>query len=151
MDQMDLLKRIESKQQQHFHSITAAKNAPEKLTNTYSISKLLGKNQHNLWKYDLLEVYGIILPEDSAFVKGNCNNRWCLKLDENKKPLKFDLFENYLKITVEQVTRSSKYYKEFIPKEYLMQEDLIWSFAYDENNVDNDLYSAVCTLQVDEV
>eukprot|EP00536_Pseudo-nitzschia_multiseries_P005461 jgi/Psemu1/12616/gm1.12616_g len=111
---MDLLKRIEAKQQQLFHSITVSKNYPEKLTNTHSISKLLEENQCNLIKYDLQDVFTIIVPEDKAF-------------DETPGNLDFG--------KLKQVGTSSRLYLEFVEDGHLIHENLVWSFIYYEKNL----------------
>eukprot|EP00536_Pseudo-nitzschia_multiseries_P012283 jgi/Psemu1/31578/gm1.31578_g len=111
---MDLLKRIEAKQQQPFHAMRLSKNDPENLTNTHLISKPLLENKWNVLKFDLLDVFTIIRPEDTAFLKSD-NNHDCgkLKLDTGGEPITYDLFINYLQVSVTQVAASSRYYAGF--------------------------------------
>ena len=142
---MKLLENIQAKQQTQFHSITISVNDPEKMTNTYSMATLLAENQRNLAKYDLLDVYNIVFPKENSFVI-NDPNEGALQTHVTAGVLKFKnkhLFEEYLRLTPEAVADSSKYYSLYTPEDKRYREDLDWSLAYYEKNVESELYSKV--------
>ena len=140
---MKLIESIQAKQQTKFHAITISINDPEKMTNTYSLSNLLAENQRNLAKYDLLDVYIIIYPRKGCFEEYHPNEGELQMDNKNGKLKSKSLFNNYLRLTPEEVAESSKYYSLFIPAEQRRQEDLDWSMAYYEKNVEADLYTKV--------
>eukprot|EP00536_Pseudo-nitzschia_multiseries_P002122 jgi/Psemu1/4936/gm1.4936_g len=112
--------------------------------------KLLTENHQNLHKYDLLNLYTILIPEDNALDDTlNNPNFGRLKTNAHRKPITYDLFANYLQVTAKQVALSSKYYAEFFPAEQMTRENLTWSFAYYKKNIDKILYSTVHSLWMD--
>lgn len=141
-DRIDLLDKIQANQQIKFHSITVSVNDPEKMTNTHSIAKILAENKRNLLKYDLLDVFTIVAPHSESFTIGN-DNYGQLEMKNATEPVQYDLFTDYLRLTPEQVGASSKWYSGFVPEEELMQENLNWSLAYYERNVEKALFSKV--------
>ena len=156
-ERIELLDKIQKKQQTAFHSITISVNDPEKMTNTHSLSKLLAENKRSLTKYDIHDVYTIVVPQSGAFDSWSPNYRLLkttIDTAGNETPVTHDLFKDYLQLTPQQVANSSKWYSSFIPKSELMQENLTWSLAYYEKNVDPALYAKVhselSTYAVDE-
>ena len=142
-ERMDLLDKIQAKQQRDlFKSITVSVNDPQKMTNTRSVAELLTENRRNLNKYDLLDVYSIVFPVAGSFDE-NSTAYGTLRLSDNK-PEQVDLFTHYLKLTTSEVAESSKWYSSFVDDDHI-QEDLNWSLAYYEKNVESDLYSKVYT------
>ena len=141
---MKLIESIQSKQQATlFHAITISVNDPEKMTNTYSLANIMAENQRNLAKYDLLDVFTIIYPKKGCFEEYHPQEGE-LELDPLHGGLKTKkLFEDYLRITPEEVAESSKYYSLYVPEDQRTQEDLDWSLAYYEKNVKPELYSKV--------
>ena len=144
----ELLEKVQKNQQTEFHSITLSVNDPERMTNTHSLSKMLGENKRNLTKYDLHDVYHIVQPKPGSFQPNHANYR-LLELDSQNKPITFNLFSDYMRLTPEQVAHSSKWYSAFIPTDELMQENLLWSLAYYEKNVETNLYSKVHSQLLD--
>eukprot|EP00536_Pseudo-nitzschia_multiseries_P016453 jgi/Psemu1/328251/estExt_fgenesh1_pg.C_11190003 len=105
---------------------------------------MLEESHRNLLKYDLIVIFTTLVSKDKAFDEGIGNNDYGkLKVTAEGKPITYDLSKNCLQVTAEQAASSSTYYAEFFPEEHLMQQNLTWSFAYYEKNVDKDLYSAV--------
>ena len=144
-DRIDLIKQIQAKQQQPFHAITISKTDPEKMTNTHSVAKLLEEHKRNLEKYDLLGPYTIVLPVANAFdVTSKDFGR--LQTDISGVPLQFELHKDYLRMTVEQVEASSRWYATCVPEDQLLRQDLVWSGAYYEKNVEESLYNDVHSL-----
>lgn len=117
-------------------------NDPEKMTNTCNLSTLLIENKKNLLRYDLLAPYSIITPNRNAFTSGD-PDYGKLELDSNNKPRQQDLFPDYLKLTINQVAQSYKWYSAFVPTDQSIQEDLSWSLLYYKKNVDSNLYLKV--------
>jgi hypothetical protein len=141
-DRIDLLDKIQANQQIKFHSITVSVNDPEKMTNTHSIAKILAENKRNLLKYDLLDVFTIIVPHSGAF-DADSDSYGRLEMKNETEPVQYDLFTDYLRLTPQQVGASSKWYSGFVPDEELMQENLNWSLAYYERNVEKALFDKV--------
>jgi hypothetical protein len=143
---MKLLDNIQSKQQTLFHAITISVKDPAKMTNTYSLANLLTENKRNLAKYDLLDVYTIVFPKENCFIDGS-NDLGLLEeevtMEGTKQNKSRTLFEHYLHLTPEQVAASSRYYSIFMPEEQLYHQDLDWSLAYYEKNVESKLFSKV--------
>ena len=111
--------------------------------NTHSISKLLEECKRNLSQYDLIDVFTIVLPKPFSFASGHAQFSLLQDDDDPKqpKPLQFDLFTDYLQLTLQQVVDSSKWYSAFTPSNQVMQENLDLSFAYFEKNVQPELFS----------
>ena len=63
---IELITMIKAKQQKPFHAVTISVNDPEKLMNTYLISKLLEECKCNLSEYDLIDVFTIVLFQNSV-------------------------------------------------------------------------------------
>ena len=140
-ERMDLLDKIQAKQQRdQFRSLTVSVNDPQKMTNTRSLAELLVENKRNLNKYDLLDVYNIVSPLPKSFDETNAN--YGQLLISNGKPVQQDLFTNYLKLTTNEVADSCRWYSSFVDDKHI-EEDLNWSLAYYEKNVESDLYSKV--------
>ena len=143
-DRIELLERIQKAQQEPFKSITISVNDPEKMTHTHSLAQILAENRRNLVKYDLHDVFSIVFPRPGAFTKGNAEHRLLRsETGQANVPITKDLFTDYLGLTAEQVANSSKWYTLFVPQDQLMQENLRWSLAYYEKNVEKTLYSKV--------
>jgi hypothetical protein len=135
---LDLLKLVQSKQQQSYVAISISINDPEKLLNHYSLTKLNKECRRNLTKYDLAGPYLIVFPKT---LEGP--GAGDLRLDDNGQILTHDLFSNTLRVTAQQVADSSRWYSGFTAVEARYQEDLEWSLAYYENNVDSALYARI--------
>eukprot|EP00536_Pseudo-nitzschia_multiseries_P005035 jgi/Psemu1/11581/gm1.11581_g len=132
-DKMDLLKRIEAKQQQPFHSITISKNASYwKRIDTISSSMTS--------KMCSLSLCQKIKAFDET--PGNLNYGK-LKVDNQDDPIIYDLFWNYLQLPPGQVSASSRFYLEFVEDDHLMHKNLAWSFIYYKKNVQKELYNTV--------
>jgi hypothetical protein len=133
---LDLLKLVQSKQQQPYVAISISVNDPEKLLNHYSLSKLNKECSRNLNKYDLLGPFNnIVFPTSPG--AGN------LLTDTSGNYITHDLFSNTLRVTAQQVAESSRWYSGFTAPSARFQEDLEWSLAYFENNVDSSLYARI--------
>ena len=140
-ERMDLLDKIQAKQQRDlFKSITVSVNDPQKMTNTRSLAELLTEHKRNLVKYDLLDVYNIVFPLTDSF-DDQASNYGLLRM-RNGAPDQQNLFTHYLKLSVNDVAESSRWYSSFVDDIHT-QEDLNWSLAYYEKNVESDLYSKV--------
>ena len=132
--QLDLLKLVQGKQQQPYSAISISVNDPEKLLNHYSLSKLNKECRRNLAKYDLLSPFTIIFPTSPG--------SRTLLLNEGAL-LSHDLFSNTHRVTAQQVADSTRWYRGFPSAKSRLQEDLSWSLAYFENNVDSALYARI--------
>jgi hypothetical protein len=133
---LDLLKLVQSKQQQPYVATSISVNDPEKLLNHYSLSKLNKECSRNLNKYDLLSPFtNIIFP----VVPGSA----ALRTDSSGAHITHNLFSNTFQVTAQQVADSSRWYSGFTAPEGRFQEDLEWSLAYFENNVDSALYARI--------
>jgi hypothetical protein len=133
---LDLLKLIQSKQQQPYVATSISVNDPEKLLNHYSLSKLNKECSRNLNKYDLLPTFtNIIFPVAPGSVQ--------LQTDPSGACLTHDLFSNTFQVTAQQVADSSRWYSGYTAPSARYQEDLEWSLAYFENNVDSSLYARI--------
>lgn len=131
---LDLLKLVQSKQQQLYSAISISVNDPEKLLNHYSLSKLNKECRRNLAKYDLISPFNIVFPT----VPGEG-----VLLFNDGVLVTHDLFSNTHRVTAQQVADSSRWYMGFTATESRLQEDLVWSLAYFENNVDSALYARI--------
>ena len=132
--QLDLLKLVQGKQQQLYSAISISVNDPEKLLNHYSLSKLNKECRRNLAKYDLLSPFTIVFPTSLGSSS--------LLLKEGVL-VSHDLFSNTLKVTAQQVADSTRWYRGFPSPKSRLHEDLSWSLAYFENNVDSALYARI--------
>jgi hypothetical protein len=133
---LDLLKLIQSKQQQSYVATSISVNDPEKLLNHYLLSKLNKECSSNLNKYDLLPTFtNIIFPVTAGCVQ--------LRADPSGSPIIHDLLSNTFQVTAQQVADSSRWYSGFTAPASRFQEDLDWSLAYFENNVDTALYARI--------
>jgi hypothetical protein len=133
---LDLLKLVQSKQQQLYVATSISVNDPEKLLNHYSLSKLNKECARNLNKYDLLGPFKTIVYPISPGSKD-------LSVDASGNYLTHDLFNNTFQVTAQQVANSSRWYSGFTVPKDRFQEDLEWSLAYFENNVDSSLYARI--------
>jgi hypothetical protein len=131
---LDLLKLVQSKQQQPYSAISISVNDPEKLLNHYSLSKLNKECCRNLAKYDLVAPFNIFFPT----VPGGA-----ALLFNDGALVTHDLFSNTHHVTAQQVADSSRWYMGFTAIASRFQEDLIWSLAYFENKVDSALYARI--------
>jgi hypothetical protein len=103
---LDLLKLIQSKQQQSYVATSISVNDPEKLLNHYSLSKLNKECSRNLNKYNLLPTFtNIIFPVTVGSVQ--------LRADPLGVPITHDLFSNTFQVTAQQVADSSRWYSGF--------------------------------------
>jgi hypothetical protein len=132
---LDLLKLVQSKQQQPFVAVSISINDPEKLLNHYSLTKLNKECRRNLTKYDLTGPFNIVFPIDPT--KGD------LLTDLSGAYVTHNLLDNCLRVTAQQVADSSRWYSGFTHVDGRFQEDLEWSLAYFENNVDSALYARI--------
>jgi hypothetical protein len=133
---LDLLKLVQSKQQQPYVATSISVNDPEKLLNHYSLSKLNKECARNLNKYDLLGPFKTIVYPITPGSKD-------LTTDASGIYLTHDLFSNTFQVTAEQVANSSRWYSGYTVPSDRFQEDLEWSLAYFENNVDSSLYARI--------
>jgi hypothetical protein len=133
---LDLLKLVQSKQQQPYVATSISVNDPEKLLNHFSLSKLNKDCARNLNKYDLLGAFKTIVFPITPGSKD-------LSTDSSGNYLTHDLFHNTFQVTAQQVANSSRWYSGFTAPADRFQEDLEWSLAYFENNVDTSLYARV--------
>jgi hypothetical protein len=135
---LDLLKLVQSKQQQVYVATSISVNDPEKLLNHYSLSKLNKECSRNLNKYDLLQPFtNIVFPVAPG--SGSAD----LRVDTTGAHITHDLFSNTFQVTAQQVADSSRWYSGFTSPEARFQEDLEWSLAYFESNVDSALYARI--------
>jgi hypothetical protein len=133
---LDLLKLVQSKQQQPYVATSISVNDPEKLLNHYSLSKLNKECCRNLNKYDLLGAFNnIVFP----ITPGGKD----LLMNSTGSYQTHDLFSNTFQVTAQQVADSSRWYSGFTVPAARFQEDLEWSLAYFENNVDSSLYARI--------
>jgi hypothetical protein len=133
---LDLLKLIQSKQQQPYVATSISVNDPEKLLNHYSLSKLNKECSRNLNKYDLIGAFtNVVYPISPGAQE--------LKTDPSGAFLTHNLFSNTFQVTAQQVADSSRWYSGFTATSARFQEDLEWSLAYFENNVDSALYARI--------
>jgi hypothetical protein len=102
--------------------------------NHYSLSKLNKECRRNLAKYNLIAPFNIVFP--TAPGEGAL-------LFDNSDLVTHDLFSNTHRVTAQQVADSSRWYMCFTATDSRFQEDLIWSLAYFENNVDSALYARI--------
>jgi hypothetical protein len=133
---LDLLKLVQSKQQQPYVATSISVKDPEKLLNHYSLSKLNKECSRNLNKYDLLSAFRNIVYPIKSGEKELC-------VDASGDYLTHDLFKNTFQVTAQQVADSSRWYSGFTVPADRFQEDLEWSLAYFENNVDSSLYARI--------
>eukprot|EP00536_Pseudo-nitzschia_multiseries_P012355 jgi/Psemu1/290231/fgenesh1_pg.468_\ len=88
-------------------------NDPYKLINTPSISKLLEENRRNFVRFELIDVFTILIPEHTAFDEIENNRDYGkLNVDSDGKPITYDLFADYL-----QLNRSFWYYEKNVDKD----------------------------------
>jgi hypothetical protein len=134
---LGLLKLVQSsKQQQPYIATSISVNDPEKLLNHYSLSKLNKECNRNLNKYDLTASFSnIVFPIKSG--------EGPLQTDSSSAYIPHDLFSNTFQVTAQQVADSSRWYSGFTAPTARFQEDLEWSLAYFENNVDSSLYACI--------
>ena len=133
---LDLLKLVQSKQQQPYVATSISVNDPEKLLNHYSLSKLNKECAQNLNVYDLLGPFQtIVFPTVPG---GKVLNK-----DVSGNYLTHDLFNNTFQVTAQQVADSSRWYSGYTLPADRFQEDLEWSLAYFKNNVDAALYARI--------
>ena len=132
--QLDLLKLVQGKQQQLYSAISISVNDPEKLLNHYSLSKLNKECRRNLAKYDLISPFTIVFPTSPGSRS--------LRVTEGAL-VSHNLFTNTHRVTAQQVADSSRWYRGFTAPKGRLQEDLSWSLAYFENNVDSALYARI--------
>jgi hypothetical protein len=66
-----------------------------------------------------------------------------LSTDASGNYLTHDLFSNTFQVTAQQVADSSRWYSGFTVPSDQFQEDLEWSLAYFENNIDSSLYARI--------
>jgi hypothetical protein len=134
--ELDLLKLVQSKQQQPYVATSISVNDPEKLLNHYSLSKLNKECSRNLNKYDLLPTFtNIIFPVTSGSVR--------LQTDPSGACLTHDLFSNTFQVTAQQVADSSRLYSGYTAPSTRYQADLEWSLVYFRNNVNSSLYACI--------
>jgi hypothetical protein len=135
---LDLLKLVQSRQQQPYVAISISVNDPEKLLNHYSLSKLNKECHRNLTKYDLAGPFKIVFP---IALEGPTRGQ--LKTDASGNYISHNILDNCLRVTAQQVADSSRWYSGFTHEDSRFQEDLEWSLAYFENNVDSALYARI--------
>ena len=133
---LDLLKLVQSKQQQPYVATSISVNDPEKLLNHYSLSKLNKECARNLTIYDLLGPFKTVVFPTKPGGKE-------LNKDASGNYLTHDLFNNTFQVTAQQVADSSRWYSGFTLPTDRYQEDLEWSLAYFKNNVDPSLYARI--------
>jgi hypothetical protein len=93
----------------------------DKLDDTYNLEVLVGKTKRAHFRYDMFNIFSIVIPND----------------DETIKEVK-DLYSDYSNITIEQVARSNLWYREWMANVYFEQNlDLTYDFF--QNNVSDDL------------
>ena len=138
---LKFLLMIQKLQQAPFRAITVSAKDPEKMNNTHSIAMLLNACKLKLRSYDLLDVFTIVLPVIGSFTVGPTYGQLQLKADGT--PVSHDLFSEYLSLVPDQVANSSRWQRGFIDSKELIQENLNWSLAYFQNNVESKLYARV--------
>jgi hypothetical protein len=98
---LDLLKLVQSKQQQPYVATSISVNDPEKLLNHYSQSKLNKECSRNLSKYDLLGSFNnVVFPIEPGSKS--------LRTGPSGTFLTHDLFSNTFQVTAQQVADSSR-------------------------------------------
>ena len=123
------MKQIEAKQQITFSAITISVTDPFKLINHYSLSKTVTELQRSMHKYGIHEVFTVVKLFD---VDGPDAGR--LEDDNNG---------NIIRVTVDDVVQSSRWYQGFSDDAVCFDEDMEWSLAYFEKNAEPALYSRV--------
>jgi hypothetical protein len=104
--------------------------------NAYSLKAVNKECNRNLKKYDLTSSYSnVVFPIKSG--------EGPLQTDSSGAYITHDLFSNTFQVTAQQVTDSSRWYSGFTAPAARFQEDLEWSLAYFENNVDSSLYARI--------
>ena len=74
--------------------------------------------KQNLLKFDLLDVFTIMIPEDSCFAKGH-SDYGKLQVNDDGDLVTCDLFLDYLRITPVQAAASTRWQAGFLLKEEL--------------------------------
>ena len=62
-------------------------------------------------------------------------------MDDNNNMIATDLFERYVRLTVDDVVQSSRWFSSFGHNDARFQEDLDWSLVYFKKSTDPTLYT----------
>jgi hypothetical protein len=93
-EKLDLLKLVQSKQQQPYVATSISVNDPEKLLDHYSLSKLNKECNRNLKKYDLTSSFSnVVFPIKSG--------EGPLQTDSSGAYITHDLFSNTFQVTAQ--------------------------------------------------
>ena len=133
------LQLIKSNQQISFQAVTVSSNDPEKMVHTHSISTSLSSCEKKMTEYDFINVFMIYNPKVGCFTPTDPNYK-LLHLNAAGDPEISSLFTNYLRLSTDQVALSTRWQAAFLLDEELIQENLNWSLAYFEKNVEKALY-----------
>ena len=93
----------------------------DKLDDTYNLEVLVSKTKRAHFRYDMYNIFSIIIPND----------------DESIKEVK-DLYSDYSNITIKQVARSNLWYREWMANVYF-EQNLELTYDFFQNNVSKDL------------
>jgi hypothetical protein len=93
----------------------------DKLDDTYNLEVLVSKTKRAHFRYDMYNIFSIIIPND----------------DESIKEVK-DLYSDYSNITIEQVARSNLWYREWMANVYF-EQNLELTYDFFQNNVSDEL------------
>jgi hypothetical protein len=93
----------------------------DKLDDTYNLEVLVQRTKREHFKYDMNDVFTIVIPNADGSVK------------EEK-----DLYSDYSNITIEQVARSNLWYRQWMVASFF-EQNLQLTYEFFQNNVSEDL------------
>ena len=93
----------------------------DKLDDTYNLEVLVQRTKREHFKYDMHDVFTVVIPNADGTVK------------ETK-----DLYSDYSNITIEQVARSNRWYREWMVAAFF-EQNLQLTYEFFQNNVSEDL------------
>jgi hypothetical protein len=93
----------------------------DKLDDTYNLEVLVQKTKREHFKYDMHDVFTIVIPNDDETIAST-----------------MDLYTEYSNITIEQVARSNLWYREWMVAPYF-EQNLQLTYDFFQNNVSDDL------------
>jgi hypothetical protein len=93
----------------------------DKLDDTYNLEVLVQKTKRENFKYDMHDVFTIVIPDENEAIKA-----------------RMDLYQDYSNIRIEQVARSNLWYIEWMIEPYF-EQNLQLTNAFFQNNVSDNL------------
>ena len=111
--------------------ISIALDDPEKLSRTYALSQSFKKTEEHFLKYDMLNVFNIVVFDRD-------------QPSDLTKATQHDLFREFLTLTVADVRRSNRFYAtQVTTNRKSLRDNLQVTAQYFENNCSNDLRAKV--------